>query len=366
MKKYDLLCMLIRSALWGTPLPIKKMPSQVFRAIMNAAEKQTVTGLIAQLLVSNNIKLSKYDAVEALYLIQHASDRNHQINQALIKLTKLLNDNGVNFIVVKGQTLAALYPTPDTRLPGDIDFYCDADNFWHARQVIEKIWDVEYHYDSTDVKQHMAFTHDEVEFEQHLMLCHFSSPTIQRNFDQYLSTAKTINIDIEGQGIPTLEPTLNTLYTFLHLYRHLIGLGCSLRQFCDLALLLHHHRNLIDRNRLAAMLNKIQHTRAFRAVGAILTEHLGLPPEDFPLPITTHDRTHGEALLRIVFQRGNFGKYGRRHAVRSGTGYYLEALSLKLRHYIRFYPLSPKENRALLTRSIPQKIYAAFKRKSSS
>lgn len=362
MKKNDLLCLVLRSALWGTPLEFQKMPSEAYHALVNSAEKQTVTGLFCHTLIANNIKLNKYDAVESLALLQHIEERNEQINKSLNELCTLLNLHNIKFFVVKGQTLASLYPTPMARTPGDIDFFCDADNFDKAKQVIEKAWKVTYKYNAKDVKQHMSFKYNGIDFEQHLMLCNFSSPSIQKHFDHYISEAKTIDAIVEGNAVPTLEPTVNVLYTFLHLYRHLIGLGCSLRQFCDLAILLHHFKKEIDHQKLALMLKQIQHEKAFCAIGTILVDSLGLPEDEFPFELTPFHRSYKEELLKIIFTRGNFGKYGRKHAVRSGIGYYTEAFALKINHYIRFYKLAPKENLAMLTRSIPQKIYAAIKR----
>ena len=363
MKKNDLLCMLLRSALWGTPLKIQRMPSEPFRALMNTADKQTVTGLFCHTLISNNVTLSKYDAVETLIQQQQIEERNKKLDLALAELCSLLNRHDIKFIVVKGQTLASLYPTPMARIAGDIDFYCDAENFDKAKKVIEDTWGVTFKYDATDVKQHMAFSYKNVEYEQHLMLCNFSSPSIQKHFDRYIEEAKTVYATVEGNAVPTLEPTVNVLYTFLHLYRHLISLGCSLRQFCDLAILLHHFKNEIDRQKLAAMLKQIRHEKAFCAIGTILVDCLGLPEDEFPFELTQFHRNYKEEFLEIIFTRGNFGKYGRKHAVRSGIGYYTEAFRLKIRHYIRFYRLAPKENLALLTRDIPQKIYSAIRRR---
>ena len=362
MKKNDLLCLMLRSALWSPPLKFQKMPSEAYRALMNTAEKQTVTGLFCHTLIANNVKLIKYDAVESLAQLQHIEERNKQVNKALVDLCTLLNRHDIKFIVVKGQTLASLYPTPTARIPGDIDFYCDAENFDKAKKVIEESWNVSFKYDAKDVKQHMSFEYGSIDFEQHLMLCNFSSPSIQKQFDQYINEAKTVYATVEGTAVPTLEPTINVLYTFLHLYRHLIELGCSLRQFCDLAILLHHFKNQIDRPKLSLMLKQIQHEKAFCAIGTILVDCLGLPEDEFPFELTKTHRSYKEELLKIIFTRGNFGKYGRKHAVRSGIGYYMETFALKIRHQVRFFRLAPKENLATLTRGLPQKIFAAIKR----
>ena len=65
-------------------------------------------------------------------------------------------------------------------------------------------------------------------------------------------------------------------------------------------------------------------------------------------------------MLDIIFTGGDFGKYGRKTAVRSGWKYYFEALTHKIGNYQKFYRLAPKEIRASLINQIPRKILLAF------
>jgi len=164
------------------------------------------------------------------------------------------------------------------------------------------------------------------------------------------------------KDIPTLPPESNLLYTFLHLYHHLVELGCGLRQFCDVAVLCHAYCQHLDKQLFARMLRDLDFDKAFRVVETILVDHLGLPAEECPLPYDNNDRKPADDILEIVFQRGNFGKYGRKTAVRSGTNYYIEQTSIKLSHYRLFYRLSPREVRASLLLGIPKKIFHAWGR----
>lgn len=358
MKKNDLLCLVLRSALWGTPLEFQKMPPEAYRALMNAADKQTVTGLFCHTLIANDVKLNKYDAVESLAQLQQIEERNKQINKALGELCTLLNRHAIKFIVVKGQTLASLYPAPMTRVPGDIDFYCDADNFDKAKKIIEEAWDVSFEDEEDEHGQHIAFNHFDITFELHRKLRTFASKKIQNTFNNLISDSKITFMPIEGQCIPTLEPVSNIFFTFIHLYHHLLEMGVGLRQFCDLAILLHHYKNEIDHQQLLNILEQTGFTKAFRAIATILVDELGLPEDDVPFAISTKDRKYKTYLLKIVFTHGNFGKYGRKHAIRSGMGYYLDSFKSRLTRYRRFYTLAPRESTAMLMkdiRDIPEK-----------
>ena len=190
----------------------------------------------------------------------------------------------------------------------------------------------------------------------------FNSSHIQRYWDQLLSSTPYSAINIGSTSVPILNPTLNVLYTFLHLYHHLVELGVGLRQFCDVLQLLHHYCTEIDRPLLAVHLDNMGFRHAFCAIGYILVHRLGLPEEEFPLPLSAHHEKYEHRIMDIVFTGGNFGKYISTTAVRSGWRYNIEAIARKLKHYILFRQLSPREILFTLLKELPQKILDGIKR----
>ena len=48
----------------------------------------------------------------------------------------------------------------------------------------------------------------------------FNSNAIQTYWERLLAEASIEQVSIEGVAVNTLPPTLNVLYTFLHLYHH--------------------------------------------------------------------------------------------------------------------------------------------------
>ena len=168
------------------------------------------------------------------------------------------------------------------------------------------------------------------------------------------------SIEMDGVRIPVLEPTLNLLYTFLHLYHHFIELGVGLRQFCDVAILVRQQQ--FDKDKLKEYLKKLGFTNAFKAIGVVLVDRLGVGQDAFPYVLTDKDRKYEPSIAEIVMKRGNFGMYGRKNAVRSGIAYYWETFQIKFSHYFRFFRLSPKENAARLFFSVPRKMWQAIRR----
>lgn len=365
MTKADVFYLILQGELWGKSPDIPEIPTKAYQQLLRMADMQTLTGMFCQSLLRHNVKLAKPDAINTYTTLRELGVQNQRIDQEVADLCQLMQRHGVDIVVVKGQTIASHYPTPKVRVPGDIDFYCDAQNFERAKEVLVREWGVDFHTheDDEDTDQHIAFFHHGTDFEMHFRLVSFASKRNQQLFDKWIDDATPTAVNLQGTTIPTLPPTENLLYTFLHLYHHLIELGVGLRQFCDMAVLIHTYREAIDRRHLAEMLHALDFTRAFRAIEQILVSRMGLPEDELPIPLQPKDDRHEAAILDIVYKRGNFGKYGRDTKVRSGLRYYIKTMRIKVAHYGRLYRLAPRESRAVFLHAIPHKIALAFKRK---
>ena len=360
MNKSEFFFHLLRAELLGERVKGFPVPTEVYHSLLTISDVETVMGMYCSALMNNDFKLGKYDAIEVYTILDDLAARNKHINDELKSLTLLLREHDIQFVVVKGQTLAALYPHPDVRMPGDIDFYCDAGNFEAAKKTLEEAWQVEMNEDE-EGEQHLSFTHNEVHFEMHYRLMKFESSSNQKCFDRLLKELPLSSVEIDSVVIPVLEPTLNLLYTFLHLYHHFIELGVGLRQFCDVAILILQKK--FNSEKLLVYLKKLGFTNAFKAIGVILVDRLGVPEEEFPFVLTEKDRKYEPAIAEIVMKRGNFGMYGRKNDVRSGIGYYWETIQIKFSHYFKFFMLSPKENTSRLLFSVPRKVWQAVRRR---
>lgn len=358
MTRKDFLFQMIASALWKKPTESFEMPSGAYKSLMDLANRQTVTGLLCQSLISNNVKLQKMDAINTFANLRDIRGVNEKLNAELIALCSLLRERHIKFIVVKGATIGALYPEASSRIPGDVDFYCGADNFEQAKSAISEAWNVEYEADE-DGEQHISFVHNGIVFEMHYLLLKFTSPRLQAVFDRMILDAKPCTRNVEGVEVPILSPEAELVYTYLHLYHHFIELGVGLRQICDFAVLLNQR---YDNHKVRRLLDEFDIRRGFTAFEAICVEKLGLDEAVLPVAIDKKDRNKIEPVLQLVFAGGNFGKYSQKYTVRSGIRYYMDSFTKKIRNYWQFYSLSPAMMRSLFFRSIPKKIGQALRR----
>lgn len=362
-------CRIIAQGLWPDGRTLPPLSSDQYDLLMEVASEQTVQGLLSDALLRGGVSLDKTSAAAVFVRLEMVKNNNRDANRKVVEICRLLRSENIRFCVVKGQSIAVLYPNPDVRITGDIDLYCYPEDLERCLRVVENKYGVKPERDESE--QHYAFTSGEIDYELHFTLFKFASRDNQTYFDRLIEEERLSYVEIEDEKVPTLGPTLNLVYTFLHLFHHLVELGVGLRQFYDVAILCQRAseaaaegrtEGALDVAKLTEILTRLDFMKAFKAIGAILVDNLGMPASYFPLSLDDADRHAADFIITIVARRGNFGKYGRKEAVRSGLRYYVEQMGIKLSHFAHLYHLAPKENRAVIVSDLPHRIVDAVRR----
>lgn len=357
---------LLRSSLWQTTIQGGELDSKSLQSLLTLSQQQTVSPLISQALINpaNQYKMGLADVPLFYHEAHRFKQLNQYMNEGVATLASLLSQHGIPYIIVKGQTLAVHYPQWDLRVPGDIDFYIPASHFEQAKEVILKAWQVTFEEEEEDEHQHLCFVWHKIPFEMHYNLFKFFDAQNQSTFDQYLlqDVEQPSILMLEGQKIATLTPELCILYTFLHLFHHLVEIGVGARQFCDVAILLHTYHNQVDVEKFRAMLRALDVERAFCAIEAVLETYFGLPKADLLIPTRPSDYQYTSKIIGQMLRGGNFGMYGRKEAIRSSFLYYVHTLQTKVKLYRLYYHLAPREIRAMTIRNLPARILVGLKR----
>ncbi len=342
----EVLLSLIQSALWGAKVDLAEQAwtHEQYQAVMSLAKEQALAGLVSQALIDSGVKLEKKDALEMYSLQRNIRQRNAFMDNAVVQLCRKMEELGVRIFVMKGQTLAVLYPDASLRQSGDIDFLCYPDDwdkaigFFRAKKNL-KITD-----DTTE--KHVSFNIKGVEFELHRKLVAFAAPKHRRYWEEMVMPEmwdSLTTVEIGGYAVPTLAPVYNTLYVFVHSFAHLLDEGVGLRQFCDLAktlsVLPQNEKNIATLNR---HLEGIGLRRAFSGFGAILTDYLGFPEESFPFEIAADDHKRAPKLFENILEMGNFG-HNKQFTQHSGVSHGLQHLGRITLQARRFYHYAPAE-----------------------
>ncbi len=339
MKFFDLL----RDALWRNDSDIffqlKELSDDELPHILALAEKQAVSGLIIDSLFRHDIRMPQQWVFEGVGILEQIKQQNRIINNGAANLETLMSEDGINYVIVKGQIVASRYPDPLLRQSGDIDYYCDERNFPLAQKAIQKKWGIKSEREKSEL--HVHYEYHGVTYEGHFSLASLYNKKKNTYWQRLLDNDRGTVVDIESHKIKTLSPTLHALYIFIHLYSHLLALGVGLRQFCDLAVILHNCKEHIDISELRNHLYELGLERAYKACGSILVDQLGLPQQDLGYVLTDSDRNYGKKILDVVMYRGNMGHHNKLGGF-TGWKHKIESLGIKLSHFVKFWPLAPR------------------------
>lgn len=339
----------------GLCLPENHLPQELSEneigQLFMVAEEQTVSGLIVDAILRNNIKIPQNWVFKAVGIETHIKQINHELND---NLKNLVNLPLKGYVVVKGQTIAAFYPNPLIRMSGDIDFLVY--NYPEAKELLEKEWRVELPFKLID--REYAFEHSGATYEIHDQLLVFGCRRHQQIWNELMKCPSDY-VNIEGRQIPTLAPTINSIYVFVHLFFHFVREGVSLRQFCDWAMVLHHCNNEINRAELEQALLQLDMVKAYKAMGCILVDDLGLPVANFPFKLDDTDRKWHGKILDDIFVGGNFGKL--RHQAKNSWKYKLETIRISFRNCLRYFWLCPTEVGGMIPKLVKVNIKVLFK-----
>lgn len=333
-------------------------------AVMRLAREHTVTGLVANAAMRNRIVIAgrgaegRGEAVMRLMLQTMAHRQTMQrFEDAVGRFARLMEENGIAYVVFKGLAVARLYPEPFVRTMGDVDFYVPQRDFMRAVDVIERGLHVEM--DKEEVDKHYSFDWQGIRFEMHYQIETFGNRRHQRRFNRMIDEAMTEHTDsftvCDSDGNETevcvLPPTEDLIVVFKHWFNHLLVEGVGLRQTLDLAVLLNVYWDKINIGRLMTALDGIGYMKAFRAMLAMMKRYLGLDWLDNFFVYDHRDERYAGKLMATVMESGNFGRKAYRNHT-TGKKKSMETATRALRHCVKFFWLAPKDIIYLIPRRI--------------
>lgn len=335
---------LVRCELWGKPLTCS-IPAEEIEDILKVAKEQSVSGLVANAIVSQHLPIGEDMTMEVCAIQRLHEKKNREMNAEIAQFAGFLNRRNLGYVIMKGQTMAALYPNPSMRSPGDIDFYCPEESFQKTQQVIEEHLGMMMKHSGSE--RHDTFQINGYSFEMHSDLTIFNAPSHQKYWERFIDDAfkdDSQQMLIGNEPVPILSPTVDAVFIFAHLMGHFMGSGLGMKQLCDWAMVLHRHRAKIDPKRLDDCLTGIGLKKAYLCVGAWLVEKLGFPENEFPFPLTRKHRSWVNSLHSNFMKMRAVGidlddKVGHRVSFMHSLG----TAMIVVRQTLRFLPLAPKE-----------------------
>ncbi|MBR4499062.1 MAG: nucleotidyltransferase family protein, partial [Paludibacteraceae bacterium] len=196
---------------------------------------------------------------------------------------KALEKAGIKPVLMKGAGLAALYPDPSMRQWGDIDLFVGKEQYHPACAVMRETFPKALKFDEElDHYKHYNIIADGVSIETHRVSVSMTHPMDVRRYAKMeaFGVKHASELVIGDLRLQIFEPTFNVLFVFLHSWEHMMSSGASIRQLCDLALLLHTYKEAIDARLLRKWLKALHLYDVWQLYAYNLVQSLGYPRDE--------------------------------------------------------------------------------------
>lgn len=282
-KVAQVLLALLRHSLWGTPMEgiVTGLSEDQWVEVYSLACRHTVQGVAFDAVKGLEKGSGPAPALGAKWLLEtRLISKRYTLNKRVTeKMTLIWKELGINAVHLKGVRLADMYPVPDHRTCGDIDWYFPEETGRLAANEWAKGVGQNLKRDSDGVT---SYVYDGVVVEHH------SLPFIP------------------GDSVEDLV-MLN-----LHIHKHAMVQGVGLRQICDLAVAYSHFHGGYDAPSLRADMEKKKLLRWTDLLHHVLVEYIGLPEDLLPWPLEDKGKNacrpeDVEFFVGLVIEDGNFG-----------------------------------------------------------
>ena len=320
--KSDLSLVLLRVALWnegdakasdiarvGNDSVDSSLANVDWNTVVAFFKKQALSGLLPDAVAFLPIQLQPSIKLKMSMIAQQLQieQMNHSMNGELVAFVEKLENREIPYLLLKGQGVASLYPHPSHRLCGDIDIYVPMEHLKEVGKEFLAFGAVR----TAESRHHVNFRARGIAWELHHSIYYFQKKIRNQIFMKYVDEEMRKDPSfavIEGKQVRVLSPTMNALLLLSHIVDHFYCEGVGLRQLCDYALLLHHHRNDIDKELLLQYLEELSLLGSYRIFGCICVHYLGVPRDDLMLEPTPRDMRIAHRVMADCMSGGNFGR----------------------------------------------------------
>lgn len=317
---------LLKAAIWGGELTDEWVnglrDERVNEVIQLAAFQGTGPLVYDQLLKAKDVEIPATFRMQMKQQCLCSMQQQQAMMPILEKAWMALIEANINPVLLKGFALAQYYPQPYLRQWGDIDLYVGQKNYHKGCEVLREVFPNATHPEEEKEEfKHFNFEFGNTMLEMHRISMEFAHPRDRRYYEQLEEECLTKDgpsYEVEGLSITTPEDTFNVFFVFLHAWHHFEGTGMNIKQLCDIAVLLHAKRDVLDRGRLKEMLTKLHVVEVWLLIMYIIVQHLGLLQEEAPF-YTEQCKQRAEMLFERILEEGS--SRSRTHVVIEGVSY---------------------------------------------
>lgn len=316
---------LLRAAIWNNELTNEGVKEKIVRdesrkeltnervndVIRLAAFQGTASLVYDQLLKLKDVEITDALRVQMKQQCVMSMMQQNSTIPILKQAWDALEEAGIHPVLLKGFALAQYYPQPHLRQWGDIDLYVGQKQYHQACAVLCQTFpDIPHPDEDDEERKHYNFDFDNTAIETHRISMAFAHPCDRRYYerleDLYL-TKDGPTFELGEVKITVPEETFDVFFTFLHAWHHFIETGMNMKQICDVTVLLHAKRDVLDRGRLNEMLTRLHLMEVWQLMMYIMVQYMGIRKEECPF-YTERCKECAEMLFERVMTEGQARK----------------------------------------------------------
>ena len=215
--------------------------------------------------------------------MRQAAFSNNAWKVSILRLIQQLNDAGIPALLIKGYAVADCYAAPDCRMSGDTDLLIEPKNekracaFMKANGfAVERRWTNGHH----DVCRHPQLGCVEL----HVMLYDeiVEDVWFGRMDGREFVSEPAIEVATQDGSYRTLGYTDHMIFLMLHLIKHFILTGMSLRMMLDVALFFSHHAERIDSARFWKTVESLKYGTIAQSILWAMVRYCGIEAASIP------------------------------------------------------------------------------------
>lgn len=208
---------------------------------------------------------------------------NNAWKVSILRLIQQMNEAGIPALLIKGYAVADCYAVPDCRMSGDTDLLIEPKNekracvFMKANGfAVERRWTNGHH----DVCRHPQLGCVEL----HVMLYDeiVEDVWFGRMDGREFVCESAIEVATQDGSYRTLGYTDHMIFLMLHLIKHFILTGMSLRMMLDVALFFSHHAERIDSARFWKTMESLKYGTIAQSILWAMVRYCGIDVTSIP------------------------------------------------------------------------------------
>lgn len=280
-----------------------------WKRLIRCADSHGVLSLIADELefipgVEDSLRKYSMDKAKRIVL------QNSRLLELSAYYLKLLNDNKITAVLLKGAQAASHYPIGELRKSGDIDILiADGQQFQRAVDILLS------HGLSRVEEQHAGY-HEELRGKSgiileihHSLSEQFDNDDVNQKLAEYTrDMSRHISVKIiNGRKIYALSEAYEALTLVIHMLHHYLRAGFGLKLLCDWTVFWNRDIPDIEKEIFAGMLDELMITGFVYSVNTICIDRLGLSASNVDFMMKKGVPADTEALLKDIIEAEEFG-----------------------------------------------------------